>query len=177
MRRIWAGLAVLAMIGAAAPAMATRFGFSYGFGADVFASGTITIDDDAPCGPGCFTVANVTGDNRGATITGYDFFADSDQYFYPTNLSQHVDGSGLTHQVGATSYNIYSAGNGNYNEFHFDTATGAQIGTSQFVTFFNVGPAMPDAVPEPATWAMMIGGMALVGGVARVRRQTAVRPA
>jgi hypothetical protein len=34
------------------------------------------------------------------------------------------------------------------------------------------GPA--GGVPEPATWAMMIGGLAMVGSVMRRRRQTAV---
>lgn len=30
----------------------------------------------------------------------------------------------------------------------------------------------PNAVPEPATWAMMIGGLGLVGGAMRYRRRT-----
>lgn len=42
------------------------------------------------------------------------------------------------------------------------------------------GPALDnvsiDAVPEPATWAMMIGGFALVGGALRSARRRSVRP-
>ncbi|WP_418895818.1 PEPxxWA-CTERM sorting domain-containing protein [Sandaracinobacteroides sayramensis] len=33
-------------------------------------------------------------------------------------------------------------------------------------------PGNPGAVPEPATWAMMIAGFGLVGSVARRRRET-----
>ena len=42
------------------------------------------------------------------------------------------------------------------------------------------GPALDnvsiDAVPEPATWAMMIGGFALVGGALRSARRRPARP-
>ena len=42
------------------------------------------------------------------------------------------------------------------------------------ITFFNGGAITPGPVPEPATWAMMIGGFALVGASMR-RRKTALR--
>ncbi len=41
------------------------------------------------------------------------------------------------------------------------------------ITFFNGGAMTPGPVPEPATWAMMIIGFALVGASMR-RRKTAV---
>jgi hypothetical protein len=68
----------------------------------------------------------------------------------------------------------------------FFTAVGAESLTFSFSTGSNdnVGPILDNvsldiaapgaAVPEPATWAMMIGGFALAGAAMR-RRQTAVR--
>lgn len=35
---------------------------------------------------------------------------------------------------------------------------------------------VPSAVPEPTTWAMMIGGLALVGASLRYRRRATARP-
>ena len=40
------------------------------------------------------------------------------------------------------------------------------------VTTFDINP--PAAVPEPASWAMMLGGFGLTGGAMRSRRKTAV---
>lgn len=37
--------------------------------------------------------------------------------------------------------------------------------------FTNVTPVATSAVPEPATWAMMIGGFGMVGGAMRYRRR------
>jgi hypothetical protein len=44
--------------------------------------------------------------------------------------------------------------------------TGAPVVSQTFAGVLNVA-----AVPEPATWAMMIGGFALVGGAMRTRRR------
>lgn len=38
------------------------------------------------------------------------------------------------------------------------------------ITFFNGGATTPGAVPEPAAWALMIGGFALVGASLRRRK-------
>lgn len=172
MRALSLGLATLGMALAAVPANAVPYTFSYGFGGTTFASGIIDTDPTMPCGPGCFVAGNVTGTNRGAAITGYDpFDLNSSQYVYPTTPGAYVDGSGLTYMVGSTSYTIYSVGSGNYNEFHFDTATGNQIGQSQFITSFTLAPAAVSGVPESSTWAMLILGMGLVGGA--LRRRTA----
>jgi len=42
------------------------------------------------------------------------------------------------------------------------------------ITFGSVKPGPQSGVPEPASWAMMLGGFGLVGGVLRSRRRTAV---
>jgi hypothetical protein len=44
-----------------------------------------------------------------------------------------------------------------------------RLGVADNLTFDRIN--MPGAVPEPATWAMMIGGFGLVGGAMRTRRR------
>jgi hypothetical protein len=39
----------------------------------------------------------------------------------------------------------------------------------------HIGEAAPAAVPEPASWALMLGGFGAIGGVMRARRKIAVR--
>jgi hypothetical protein len=53
------------------------------------------------------------------------------------------------------------------------TVTGLSGGTQSLTTYAQVG-AGAGAVPEPASWAMMLGGFGLVGGAMR-RRKAAVR--
>jgi hypothetical protein len=55
--------------------------------------------------------------------------------------------------VGAT---IAYGGDGDFNEFDPAAYSGSILSSG--------------AVPEPATWAMMIGGMGMVGGAMRRRR-------
>jgi len=52
-------------------------------------------------------------------------------------------------------------GNGDNFEFNFD-------GTGQAIFAYNAGPG--GAVPEPASWAMLIAGFGLVGATMRRRR-------
>jgi hypothetical protein len=64
--------------------------------------------------------------------------------------------AGKTYVAVVTGYHDYSAG-------------------SYRLTFDGSGTVTPTpGVPEPATWAMMIGGMGLVGGVMRRRVRTVV---
>jgi len=50
------------------------------------------------------------------------------------------------------------------------TVTGLSGGTQSFSTLAQVGSGV-GAVPEPASWALMVGGFGLVGGA--MRRRTA----
>ena len=63
---------------------------------------------------------------------------------------------------------------------HFETVvTGTGSDTLKFVAtndpgFIYVDSISLSAAPEPASWAMMVGGFGLVGGAMRARRKTAV---
>lgn len=54
-----------------------------------------------------------------------------------------------------------------------DFAGGADFVGYDQITFGSVRPGDPNAIPEPATWAMLITGFGLVGAAARRRRTLA----
>jgi hypothetical protein len=56
------------------------------------------------------------------------------------------------------------------------TPPGAAVPTDTETPVTPTDPGTPGAVPEPATWAMLILGMGFVGGMMRRRRMIAVRP-
>jgi hypothetical protein len=65
--------------------------------------------------------------------------------------------------------------------FTDDAATAQGEASTGFVDYIRIfdtaitpGEANPTAVPEPATWAMFIGGFGLVGGAMRRRRKLAI---
>ena len=59
-----------------------------------------------------------------------------------------------------------------YNFGNLDSENGFGAGGSARA-LFNWRVTYPDAVPEPASWAMLIAGFGLVGGAARRRRMVA----
>lgn len=42
------------------------------------------------------------------------------------------------------------------------------------ITYYSIAPVSPTAAPEPAAWAMMLGGFGMIGGVMRTRRRIAI---
>jgi hypothetical protein len=64
-----------------------------------------------------------------------------------------------------------------YGAVAFDGFSGVSIKTGGFAgstTVFTQGSVGVPAVPEPAVWAMMIGGFGAIGAAARRRRQVTV---
>lgn len=53
-----------------------------------------------------------------------------------------------------------------------DLATPATLDSS----FLSYSIVSPGAVPEPASWALMLGGFGMIGGALRTRRKTTVHP-
>ena len=50
-----------------------------------------------------------------------------------------------------------------------------QLGLSHLAFYSGLDSSgNPQGVPEPASWAMMLGGFGLVGGAMRARRKTSV---
>ncbi|MBO9715199.1 MAG: PEP-CTERM sorting domain-containing protein [Sphingomonas sp.] len=86
------------------------------------------------------------------------------------NISSYV----LTGAAGGYAYGMATAD----PYFHFSgSSPGYTLTFSPGVSNVPSGFALPGAVPEPATWAMMLGGFALAGGMLRRRRTATPVPA
>lgn len=81
-----------------------------------------------------------------------DFFAEVTGTFY---------GSGSTHPFSTTGTKVLTGLDG-----------GAEVG-APFLGI-SVRPEIPAAVPEPSAWAMLIGGIGLIGGTMRRRQKVSV---
>lgn len=105
-------------------------------------------------------------------------------YTFNFFASQLNFGSSIVASIGGTSLGTFTPGDGwtSFTTTYTSGAAGPQtlrLDAGNFSQSYNdfavddvsfVGPA--GAVPEPATWGMMILGFALVGGAARMRRRT-----
>ena len=159
MKKIIGGaLAGLLAIGIAAPASAAQYMFDFS-ATEQAGSGTVTTSSPifASRGYTAQTITGITGTYNGSTITELiaGLFG-SDNLYYLTGPS-FVDGSGLGFGT--------SAGN-QVNLFYQDSAPSYRVNTfnpfgSVFVTARSSVAA--GAVPEPATWMMMLAGFAAVG--------------
>jgi hypothetical protein len=147
-------------------------------------------------GTGVYTLNQTTGaatllSNAGAGIGGLTYRADTNQ------LVGTQDGVGSFYTINATTgaKTLLSGGSGNINDsdLAFDASTNSywlgdyngnlyQYNATTFARTLvtNTGFSMdgivvvgaaPGAVPEPATWAMMIGGFGMMGASMRYRRR------
>ena len=85
-----------------------------------------------------------------------------------TYIGFHAGGKG----GGSTSFYKFDAGAGMASFTWVDTAKYPSSGAVLYAT--GAATNVP-GVPEPASWAMMLGGFGLVGGALRSSRKTAVR--
>ena len=161
-------LAAALAAAAAGGAQAATFNFSYTTVNGITAQGVLEATD---FGTGLFAVDDVSGTRDGVAITAYDYDDPTPQSFtYTGGQPSNVD---FSFYVGADNYEIrWPGGNSQFGtEFRTDAAGGV---SSLLVTSFTLTPAS-NGVPEPASWAMMIGGFALAGGA--MRRRSALIPA
>lgn len=166
MKRLLMGTAVAAVSLASAPAGAAVFSFAFidDASSTLDAMGTITTSDTAGLSGG-FDVLGITGTVNGSTITGVQ----EPTAYYGDNIlytgTPHVDYSGIVFDAGSTVYKIYHT----TSYYLYNATSGAFPGTSGR---FGITPlASGSAVPEPATWAMLAGGLALIGVGARSSRR------
>lgn len=161
-------------------ANAAMFNFSYS-GAGVAASGTLTTTDTATIikGQQAFTITGVTGTRNGDVIdqlfpaaTVVDFNGDrTDNYLFTTGpfLTFNGFGFGVAGDSPNTLYNPYFDGS-SYVEFVSNPPSGVAVNP---LDSFSLTRATA-AVPEPATWAMFLGGFGLLGATMRRRQRVSV---
>lgn len=181
MRTLAWSLVLPALMSFTTPASAALISFSFS-GSGFSGSGTFTTDDTNtisnpfPCsgcadGPGSLVTA-VTGSVNGQTITGLgdvDSFFSNTNRFYLSTTNDAVDFGGIALITTADEYNIFNgAYDGEDGLFILSNADSESlylhpiVGTAQLIT---------SAVPEPATWAMMLVGLGIVGLAVRGKRQ------
>ncbi len=162
-----AGCILLAAIaaGGAVPAAAAQFTFDFAtstalFGGPVSGSGVFTTSDTPMQvgGQTALAVTGITGTFNGAAITG-PTLANFGNYFItgPT----FVDGSGIRFNTTATS-NVTLFFDSNARSYRVNAIN---QGRSSLVNATSARVAA--AVPEPATWAMLILGFGLTGAALR----------
>jgi len=158
------------------------------FGNSATATGFIEFDDTVIPNVGFQnTISTADVIDLGITITGSaggnGTFTKSDfgsiYFATPTALDFSHELIGQT--VGAGQWYGNSAANGAGGDFNlFGNGGAAPTGTWYFTLTTSGGDSMrvvsmsPDAVPEPASWAMMIGGFGMVGAAMRRRQKVQV---
>jgi hypothetical protein len=159
--RMLAAVALAAASLAATQARAALYDLAYAGIDNGFATDTILRLDLASSGA---VATFVSGTRNGVGIDGLSGFASANNQ---VSLSQpFVDFSGLSFTVGSTAFNLYSNG-GKYYEFNSNDFPG---GSAPDITPLETVSVTAVAVPEPATWAMLIVGFGGAGVVLRRRR-------
>lgn len=170
MRKIAFGTAAALLAIVATPAAAAEFLFSFS-GASINGSGTF-ITSDTPDDEGGYEILSslgeVTLDGDSFTLSGPTGFAGADNILFVGSeplLSFNGTSFQLTDGLELNVY--YSSGAGAYRYI----TSGGDVTPLDSFTISEVVAA----VPEPASWAMMISGFGLIGGVMRSRTTRRMR--
>ena len=155
--------ALLASVAFSVPAQAAQYIFDFtSSGGDighvnVFVTGT--------------TVTSATGVIDGNALTGLSSYAAADQQLFVAGPNHFTTGGLSFLDILGTSYNLtnYPDGLDHITNSIMDPA-GTGTPTPFVITSFSIS-----AVPEPATWAMMIAGFGMIGFAARRRHRQTVR--
>lgn len=174
--------AVAALMVSAAPASAAVFDWTYngtvaGVGS-VVSSGTITTTDTTTAlgGRQAYTVTGITGSRNGVAIDGLaqlfpSNYGGADNFLFTTGLP--FSGLGVSFSlVNGTFVNLFA--DGGVTGEYFATNLFGNAGRTNAVGSFTFSAAV-SAVPEPATWGMMILGFGAIGFAMRRRAKIGTR--
>ncbi|HEX8413680.1 MAG TPA: PEPxxWA-CTERM sorting domain-containing protein [Sphingomicrobium sp.] len=161
-----------AAVAATSPALAGTYTFSFTpsqalLGTPYSGSGIFTTSDTALTvnNQTAFAITGITGTINGSAINNV---AGPSYGNYFTTGGYFLDGSGV---------NITTANGMSLNFFNQSSNNIYRVnGINPFSTFFvnaTSSAVVASAVPEPASWAMMIGGFGIVGGSLRRKRKVA----
>lgn len=172
MKKTFTALAALTAF-AAAPASAAEFAFEFegdaliGSG-PITGSGIFTVSDTPITvnGEEAFQITGISGLLNGSAITGLvpGIFG-ANNVFYKTEFFVRGQGIGFENEAGQTA-NLFLQQGSRYRVNTINPFTTGFVDAS--VQQVNVN----GAVPEPATWMMMLIGFMAVGAGMRYRRKT-----
>ncbi|MHB8530984.1 MAG: PEPxxWA-CTERM sorting domain-containing protein [Caulobacteraceae bacterium] len=170
LRDFWIAAAFSIGVLSSAPAAAAVVDFTFTDGSGVAAHGQLTTTG-GPNGVFGVDVTGMTGwvganaitafiANPGApnTATSADGLFYYDDNYDPSTHALDVEG--LLFDVGSTEYNLFNNGGGVYQLYPARSGAYGAPATGALTT----------AVPEPATWALMLLGLGLVGAALRGAR-------
>lgn len=160
-------VAAMAVAMATTPASATDYTFDFsgpnlvGSPATLAGSGVFNVSDTSVDfrGRTAYAITGISGMFNGSAITGLlTGFLGATNYYYLD--SPFLDGSGVSFKTAAgTSVNFFNqSSNGQY-----------RVNTAPYAVAFVTATSsvVQSAVPEPASWALLLFGFAAVGGALR----------
>ena len=173
--KIAAASIALSAIVASAPASAAMFDFTFDTTDTLFGGDSQTIrgtftTTDTPVDRFGFmglAITGISGTINGAAITGLsDNFGNP--FYYITTGPTFLDGSGVRFNAGPAM---------NIAFFHQDNVANDRyrVNGNGTISAFGTATSRPSAVaavPEPATWAMMLVGFGMMGAAMRYRRRS-----
>lgn len=166
------GAAAIAMI-ASTPTSAAVFDFNFSgtnfFGQALTGNGTLTTNGVSQVsslnGYTFQTITGITGTFQGSQITGLANVTGSNNLFYLTGPF-FVDGNGLGFSTAAgAAVNLFVTNDTSYRVNAGGLNTGLVTASASAAT---------PAVPEPATWAMMLLGFGAIGVSVRRKRRVSL---
>ena len=137
-------------------------------------TGTITgLDGATPEALTLITLATQGVENDGGGLLGYRFNDGTDIFDADTTVP--IDSNGLLFSVGANppqtgqnaGFAVWDNGGGNFQTFFAGHLSAGGQG------LYGYGTAVGGAVPEPASWAVMLVGFGSLGVAMRSRRKQA----
>lgn len=174
MKRLLISFAAVALSLVPSNATAAVFQLNYTTLADslfdaVTVDATLTTDNGEFYGLPGYLVTGITGTRGGVAIDGLaDPFS---EIFFP-GAPDFVDGFGITFTAGGRDFNVFKSNAAFYQEFSYVSGDFNNDGEGRLILngAISLNPAI---VPEPAAWALLIGGFATVGVAMRRRRPAA----
>ena len=126
--------------------------------------------------------ANVATQQTALASLGFNWDGNnfgSFEYLSPLNGATNIDFTQMLYGITFVGIHVGGKGGGQTTFYKFDAGVAGldaftlNLDRSSGAVLYSTGDPTP-GVPEPASWAMMLGGFGLVGGALRSRRKAAV---